>query len=413
MKHPISNIKWILKSPWIVSALLLNFILLLAFFLFKDPQYTLWTGVWLLFLCSFFAKSTIRISSLSGLFLLSIFPFLLFTYLYQSLVYLKGISWDSFYAIYPVFSVFLIAVFLGFVFGVFMQKLIKSRKIKQRMIYSLTALTLAILSGSQGWAFQFSVIGLIYFFATLSYKGSSPKDRLILSLFLLLPYLCLFGPFILFDSLVHIYPFLVIPILSIASALLCLLILRNSKKILASVLVLFYLVFLVLGYWGMKNYLQFAFGLNNSPFVKEIRFDFYNSIIDSYTNKEIEGKTTAIYFHTKSCSVCYKKLPEFESLYQEFKNDTNIVIVAAFLPYNIYEDSAFIFDFYRKFKYTYPQYISREPADIYKERFNIKAYPHLTIISKNGTVIHNGSFNNDPTIFVDNARTIVLNDQSK
>jgi thiol-disulfide isomerase/thioredoxin len=410
MKYLILNNERILKHTGLVRALSVNFILLLAHLLFKDAQFTLCTGVWLMFLFSYLANPILRIGSLAGLFLLSIFPFILFIYFRHSQVYFDGISWDSFYAIYPYLSVFLIAVFISFIIGVLIQKLIKSPKIKQRIIFSLTALTFAILSGSQGWAFQFSFIGFIYFFAVLLYKGSSLKDRLILSLFLLLPYLGLFGPFILFDSLVHVYPFLVIPILSIAAALLCLLIFRNSKKILASALVLFYLVFLVLGYWGMKNYLQFAFGLNDSPFVKEIKFDFYNSTDDSYTNKEIEGKTTVIYFHTKTCSVCYKKLPELESLYHEFKSDTNIVIVAAFLPYNTFEDTSFIFNFHRKLKYSYPQYISRESANIYEERFNIDGYPHVTIIGKEGNIIHNGLFNNDPMVFVNNARLFILDD---
>jgi thiol-disulfide isomerase/thioredoxin len=410
MKYLVLNNERILKRTGLVRALSVNFILLLAHLLFKDAQFTLCTGVWLMFLFSYLANPILRIGSLAGLFLLSIFPFILFIYFRHSQVYFDGISWDSFYAIYPYLSVFLIAVFISFIIGVLIQKLIKSPKIKQRIIFSLTALTFAILSGSQGWAFQFSFTGLAYFIAVILYKNSSIKDVLLFSVYLLLPYFVIFGFSIIYNNLIHIYPLLGIPVIGVTIGILCHMLYKKSKRTWGVALVILYFLFLIFGYWGMKNYVQFAFGLNDSPFVKEIKFDFYNSTDDSYTNKEIEGKTTVIYFHNKTCSVCYKKLPELESLYHEFKSDTNIVIVAAFLPYNTFEDTSFIFNFHRKLKYSYPQYISRESANIYEERFNIDGYPHVTIIGKEGNIIHNGLFNNDPMVFVNNARLFILDD---
>lgn len=400
-----------IACPYIYFAILVNLVLLLAFFSFKDLQYVMWTGVCLLFLSSFLVKPEPRISILAGLFLLSTFPFIIFTYIFQSLEYFDGVSWDSFYAIFPVLLIFLIATFISFLLGFILQKTIKNQQYKKWIIISTTALAFAILSGSVGWAYQFSIIGIIYFLSAFFNKNSNLRSKALFLIFLLAPYLLLIGSIIIYDSLIHVYPLVGIPLLSGVCGFICRYLSGNHRKTLGYAIATGYIILLIIGYWGMKNYLQYAFSLNDKPFVSEIIFDLYNSNDNSFTNKKTEGKTTVIYFHTKSCSVCYKKLPELESLYQAFKSDTTVAIIAAFLPYSIYEDSSFIFEFYREHNYNYPQYMAWEPANIYEERFNIDAYPHLTIIGKDGNIIHNGSFNNDPLIFVDNAESLVLSDR--
>lgn len=393
-----------------VFILVINVALLLVFISIADIQVLMYFGGWLFFLTSLMFSKIISIKSLIGLFFLLSFPFLFIGITYTSLKYYNTISLESLSSIYIAFIFFLLSFSVGFLIGILIQKTINNSILKLSFFVSITCLVFATLAGFQGWAFQFVFTGLIYFIGGFLNKAKSLRHIVIFYSILVLPFSIALGSFFLINGLSHVYPIIIIPFISSFVGILCNYQISKSYFKSGFGIGIIYLIILGMGYWGMKNYLQYIFGLADRPYVKELKFDCYNPSDSSFNNNDISGKTTVIYFHTKSCKVCYEKLPELESLYNDFKYDTNIIIIAAFVPYSQSNDSSFIFNYYKSKGFSFPQYQTREGSEEYERRFNIDGYPHVTIISKYGDIIHNGLFNNDPTVFVDNTKLFILSD---
>jgi len=394
-----------------VSILAINVVLLLVLIFIGDIQAIMYLGGWLFLITSLIFSKILSTKSMIGLFLLLSFPFLFIGFSYTSLRYYHTISLESLSSSYRAFVYFMISFLVGFLVGILIQKLIKNSTIKISFTVSLSCLVFATLAGYHGWAFQFVFTGLIYFIGGFFNQGKSLRQMVIFYSILVFPFGIALGSLFLIEGLSHVYPIIAIPLISSFIGIWCKD--QTNKFYFRSgyIVAAIYLIVLGMGYWGMKNYLQFIFGLEDEPYVTELKFDCYNQSDSSFNNIDIEGKTTVIFFHTKSCKVCYEKLPELESLYSDFKHDTNIIIIAAFIPYQESIDSSFIFNYYRKNGFSYPQYQTREVSKEYERRFNIDGYPHVAIISRQGGIIYNGHFNNDPTIFIDNAKLLVLSDK--
>lgn len=394
-----------------ILILIINVALLLAFIFIPDIQLIMCFGGWLFFLVSVIFSKKLSTISLISLFLLLSIPFLIIGFIIISLKFYGEISIEGILSTYPVFSLFLLSFSIGFIIGVLIQKLIKNSITKVSLIVSLSCMVFAFLSGSQGWPFQFVFTGLIFFIAGFFNRTKSLKQLIIFYFILVMPFSLVFSSYVLLNSLSHIYPIVLIPFVSSIIGIICDRYIQRSFLIFGFILGIIYLSVLGMGYWGMKNYLGYIWSLEKNPIINEIKFDVYNSSDTSFTENNIRGKTTVLYFHTTSCSVCYKKLPELETLYLDYKDDTNTLILAVHIPLSIIEDTSIIMRHHRKFKYSFPQYFAKGGKDIYEKRFNIVTYPHVSIIGKNGNTIHNGRFNNDPTVFVNNARTLVLSDK--
>ncbi|MDT8392344.1 MAG: thioredoxin-like domain-containing protein [Bacteroidales bacterium] len=394
-----------------ISIFIINVVLLLVLILVGDIQVLMYFGGWLFFQTSLLFSKIISTRSLIGLFLLLSFPFLIVGFLFTSFKYHHSISLESLSLSYLAFIYFLISFLVGFLFGCLLQKMIKQPTILISFSVSISCLVFASIAGYYGWAHQFVFTGLIYFIGGLFNDGKSFRQIMTFYFILVLPISLTLGPVFIINGLTHVYPIIVIPLISSFVGIWFKHQIRGTNFKHALIIGTIFLIILGMGYWGMKNYLQFIFGLDDEPYITELKFDFYNESDSSFDNIDIVGKTTVIYFHTKSCKVCYEKLPELESLYSDFKHDTNIIIIAAFIPYQKTTDTSFIFKYHRKKGFSFPQYQTREVSKEYEHRFNIKGYPHVTIINKQGQIIHNGHFNNDPMVFIDNAKHFVQSDK--
>ncbi|MCK4569003.1 MAG: TlpA family protein disulfide reductase [Bacteroidales bacterium] len=269
---------------------------------------------------------------------------------------------------------------------------------------------MSILFASLSWPVQFVATGIIYFLTGLFSPKGGLKIKFVYYLLIISTHFLFYDLLALIIGNIWVSPIVIIPFISTGIGIWCIGLVRRKSLLIAIIAGLIYVSTIILGYWGMYNYLEYIFGLEKKPYINELKLDLYDSSGNSITEKDIKGKTAVLYFHTKSCAVCYKKLPDLESLYQDFIDDTNVLVIAVNIRLSLIEDTSYIMNHYRKSQYSFPQYISRGLSSDYEYRFNINGYPHLTIIGKNGDVIHNGRFNYDPAIFVDNAYKLVLSD---
>lgn len=389
----------------------INILLLLTLIFIPDFQFIMFFGGWLMFFSTIILAGKFTIKKLIAFFIFSSAPFLVIGLVYISFKIYSQICFEGILKGYPAFGLIFLALIAGFVAGIILEKSFGNSFTKRTIMISLSAFIFAVLCGYVSWPFQLAFTGYLYFIAGYINNAKSNRDYIFYYLMIIIPYNVAISPYLILNKYSHVYPVilatLVGPLIGMFSKHLYI----KSKKTLFFILIILYYGIVTISYWGMKNYLEYIFGLDDTSTIKELKLDLYDVSGTSFTEKDIIGKTSVIYFHTKACKICYDKMPELEQLYQQFKNDTNILILGVFLPYDHYGDSTYIFRYHNKKGFRFPQYQSKECSKIYESRFNINAFPHVTIIGKNNNVIHNGRFNNNSSIFINNATSLVLSDK--
>jgi thiol-disulfide isomerase/thioredoxin len=115
----------------------------------------------------------------------------------------------------------------------------------------------------------------------------------------------------------------------------------------------------------------------------------------------IQNKIIVLDFWTTSCGVCFKKFPDFEKVYLEYKNNPNIVFYSVNIP--IRRDTlSKTKQLVKELGYKFPTLFANSNKIPNSLGFNL--YPHLTII-KNGRIRYNGNLVVSQKIKVYNIRS--------
>ena len=105
------------------------------------------------------------------------------------------------------------------------------------------------------------------------------------SLIILLPFLSIYGGFTLYNGLVHVYPIFIISILTFIVGVFVSKNIKNfSIKVIFSVLIISSVV--VVGYYGMPNWLAYAFNRENN----KSRVESLNEVYFLTENKDTLSK---------------------------------------------------------------------------------------------------------------------------
>lgn len=116
------------------------------------------------------------------------------------------------------------------------------------------------------------------------------------------------------------------------------------------------------------------------------------------TVKLDSDKIIALDFWTTSCGVCFKKFPDYEKVYNDFKNNPEIEMYSVNVPLkrDTFEQTVSLVE---KLNYTFPTLYSTSNEET--RNLGVQAYPHL-IILKNGKIRYSGRLETDKTIIVNN-----------
>lgn len=390
----------------LINIILTNIILIIAFTLVHDKTLIFYLGSLLFFILGYLLASKSMVKSLIVNFLLASVPFLLiaFTYLFIN-VYDFNLTYTE--RVLPIFMYYFICFVISFFFGVILKKKLKNKENRNLVFVSIIILFAAATSGILGWPFQFSIVGGLYLIGGFCIGNENKRKNIKAVLIIVLPFILLFYPFTIVDTLKHFYPICIIAPISAVSGIGFKLLYLKKNKVLFSALVIPYLLILFLGYFGMFNWLEYVFADNENKInAKELVFNFKTEENTFFTNNNIDGKITVLYFWIPTCSVCYKKFPELEKLHQKYSNRDDVLIIAVNLQTS-YKNPIKNMKRVNPTEYSFPIASPDNDRKIYQERFGIKAFPEIVVIDKSGEIAFAGRFNNKPFIFFNNMDKII------
>lgn len=153
----------------------------------------------------------------------------------------------------------------------------------------------------------------------------------------------------------------------------------------------------IIAYYFQTNYFSFYHNKNAEraiPFPKLHITDKYGKPLSLSSDKII-----VLDFWSTNCGICFKKFPELEKIYLEYKNNSNIEIYAINVP--VKSDS-----FYKTTKildsigYNFPKIYAKSAKEI-NTRLKINSFPHLLIV-KNGVIRYDGMFETNKDVLLYN-----------
>lgn len=246
---------------------------------------------------------------------------------------------------------------------------------------------LIILNGNHKWLLP--LMSLFYFI--IGFYSKTKKQIFYYSIpFLLLMALTLFLKDVL--ASITIQYLILIPISILLGYL-------NKIKSKIFSLVFILLITFIFNY-GFDNWNSFIRNYNarvndKSPIIELLSEN--NKIIKLDT---IQNKIIVLDFWTTSCGVCFKKFPDYEKVYLEYKNNPDVAIYSVNIP--IKRDTLLkTKELVKELGYKFPTLYASSSEIPQSLSFNL--YPHLTIL-KNGRIRYNGRLEIAENVKINNLR---------
>lgn len=160
--------------------------------------------------------------------------------------------------------------------------------------------------------------------------------------------------------------------------------------------VLYPVILFFIGFYGFINLWFFMENFNARDNMKapEMKFNYLESEIRLDT---IKNTIIVLDFWTTNCGVCFKKFPDFEKSYLNYKNNPDVIFYTVNIP--VKRDTLGLANkMIGKYNYQFPKLFAT--SDTIPKQLGFNKYPH-NIILKNGKIRFNGSFSiNDKDIFL-------------
>ncbi len=122
-------------------------------------------------------------------------------------------------------------------------------------------------------------------------------------------------------------------------------------------------------------------------FTLPTKFEAYDEQQNLFTNKDFDGKIVLLDFWTTTCGICFKKFPQVQTVYDKYKNDSSLMILAVNSP--IEEDKPNqAFSDIREEEHSFPVVITKD-EDL-AEKYGVKGYPTTFVINRNKQIVYKG-----------------------
>lgn len=113
-------------------------------------------------------------------------------------------------------------------------------------------------------------------------------------------------------------------------------------------------------------------------------FDENKSFI---TDNDFKNKVVLLDFWTTTCGICFQKFPQLQTLYEKYKTNPYVNILAVNTPFEEDKPNQ-AFEMIKKRGFTFPVVITKE-EDL-AQKFGVKYYPTTFVINPNGQVVYKG-----------------------
>ncbi len=223
------------------------------------------------------------------------------------------------------------------------------------ILISIFVTASSIFSGAVNWEVQFFITGMVYFLSGLFsskilFEMHFPKW--LYSLIILAPFFLIYTLYSLIFQQHHGYPIASIQIIGFLIGIWLSYTLKKKLKCLFMI-VLFMLLLFFGSIIGIPNYTEY-FDRENISFQEEIK----EIVLIDRNNKEVilnthQNKVIVLDFWNSACGICFKKFPDFNELYNYYKdrNDIEIYSVNLKLKNRNIED---VIAFSDRFDYDFP-----------------------------------------------------------
>ncbi len=383
-------------------------ILLLAHFYFGQLA-VFYFGALLFFFSGYVFSSRKNLLCVSLRFLSSTFLFLVIIFV-DVLLQSPTLEHIRFLGFGLAFLIFLIA----FIIGLFLKITIKNYDVSTLVFYGLLGILITRVAGFVSHPFLGSIAGFTYFYLGFLLFSKTTLNKFIVAVGLLFPFFLFYvGISYITDGLWEVM--LAAFMLVLVAVFLSFLFVKIKDSILFKKRnkIIFIASFLIIvgGYHiFMMNWSEYLY-TRNTILPDDISFSdtFIDKDNNTITLEDFKGKVIVLDLWTTSCSVCFKKFPEFDKFYMKNKDRDDLLIYAVNLPYSIIEMDK-IEKMINKFDYNFPYLISKNNFQYYRDKYNINGVPAIIILNKKGEIVYNSSLNNNPLILINNLQAIVDNE---
>lgn len=139
-------------------------------------------------------------------------------------------------------------------------------------------------------------------------------------------------------------------------------------------------------YWIHKDLYGTFTGRTNN-YNPPAKFEAFNEKKDLITETDFNNKIVLLDFWYTGCGVCFQKFPQLQSVYERYKQDSSVVILAVDRP--VEEDKPNeAFEVIKEEGHNFPVVITKD-ADL-AEKWGVKGYPTTFVINPNGQIVYKG-----------------------
>ncbi|SEA80638.1 TlpA family protein disulfide reductase [Psychroflexus halocasei] len=271
------------------------------------------------------------------------------------------------------------------------------KKILIKIIFALAPIIIylifgGIFGGNHRWMLTFTLSSL-FIFSFFLFNKTEFKEQFKLGLIIILPIFLLFIISSFFSSSSRLLWYVIFIPISVSLGWFF------SKRKSVFVPILSFVFFAFLGLILLPNVfvLQNNIGAQTNKEFKGL------SLLNKYQEKvELDkSKIVVLDFWTTSCGICFKKFPDLEKYYLEYKNNPNVEFYSINVPLKRDEFSKVV-KLVDELNYKFPTLYATSIKDV--ENLGIYAYPHLLIL-KNGQLRYDGRLETDKYIFVNHLKS--------
>jgi thiol-disulfide isomerase/thioredoxin len=268
------------------------------------------------------------------------------------------------------------------------------------LIRGILLLITSIFITNFNWTIQFILIGfLFFFFSALVIERIRNLNLLIPALLIYLPFFLVYGVSSINGGSYQTFPIWGIALLS--SLLGYWIKFKPYKKIF---LLAYPALIAAAGFLGMPNYLNFIMEPYSVSKERLPSVSFLSEYGTKVSLQDMKGKIIVLDFWASNCLPCFRKFPELERLYTEYKNSGDVAVYSINLP-QPNEEIGHTKKLIGRYNYDFPKLYA--PDETAWKQFNIEAVPALLIIDRNLNIRFRGGLNAKWYHFYGNAKKII------
>jgi len=164
---------------------------------------------------------------------------------------------------------------------------------------------------------------------------------------------------------------------------------------------IFPVIILLFSMYGFMNYLSYVRNFNSRTNTIAPEITLVSKNKDTLYLDKIKDKIIVLDFWNSTCGICFKKFPDYEKVYLEYKNNSNVVLYSVNIPYSNESIDSNIKLAKEKVNYKFKNLFAK--SSNLTDSLGFNSYPHLVIL-KDGKVRYNGQSIFDPKIKAHNVR---------